>query len=208
MKLVVLSESPEDEAALRLLIDGILGIETEHVAPPFRAYGWSQLPRVLPAVLRQLHYHSDADALAVVVDSDSSSIHRRAHVPRDGANQGCRLCTLRVIVQQVESALTQVPNRTSLKLALGLAIPAIEAWLLCGRAPHAIEAALVQRPDAGTRDLRLQLKRDVYGTDRPSREMKAKRTNEEAMRLVQILDEFERLFPDGFGSLADDVRGW
>lgn len=46
MKLLVLSESPEDEAALRVLIDGILGIETEHVAPPFRAYGWSQLPRV------------------------------------------------------------------------------------------------------------------------------------------------------------------
>lgn len=94
MRLVVLSESPEDEAAVRILVDGILGIQTEHVAPPFRARGWSQLLGVLPAVLKQLHYHTDADALAVIVDSDASATHRSAHVPRDGADQGCRLCKI------------------------------------------------------------------------------------------------------------------
>jgi hypothetical protein len=118
------------------------------------------------------------------------------------------LCKLRLIAGQVQNGVTQVPNRSPLKTAFGLAIPAIEAWLLCGLNPHANEAALIQRPDAGTRDLRLQLKRDVYGTDRPLREMKARRATEEARRLVQILDEFERLFPDGFGSLARDIRSW
>lgn len=49
MKLVVLSESPEDEAGVRILVDGILGIQTDHVAPPFlRARGWSPLLGVLP----------------------------------------------------------------------------------------------------------------------------------------------------------------
>ncbi|MEK6405815.1 MAG: hypothetical protein AABN34_02500 [Acidobacteriota bacterium] len=206
MKLVVLSESPEDEAAVRILVDGILVIQTEHVAPPFRARGWSQLLSVLPTVLKQLHYHTDADALAVIVDSDASATHQLAHVPRDGADQGCRLCKLRLVADQVQNGLTNVPNRKPLKTAFGLA--ALEAWLLCGLDPRAIEATFLQRPDAGTRTVRIQLKRDVYGTDRPSSEVRMKRATEEARRLVQILDEFERCFPDGFGSFARDIRSW
>lgn len=194
MKLVVLSESPEDEAAVRILVDGILGIQTEHVAPPFRASGWSQFPGVLPAVLKKLHYHTDADALAVIIDSDASAIHQLAHVPRDGANQGCRLCQLRLAADQVQNGLTEVPGRARLKTAFGLAVPALEAWLLCGLDPRAIEATLIQRPDARTRTLRFQLKLDVYGTDRPSSEVRMMRAIEGARRLVQNLDEFERCF--------------
>ncbi len=208
MKLVVLSESPEDEAAVRILVDGVLGTQTEHVVPPFRASGWSQFLSVLPAVLRELHYHTDADALAVIVDSDASAAHRLAHVPRDGANQGCRLCRLRLVADQVQNGLTEVPDRAPLNTAFGLAVPALEAWLLCGVDPRAIEATLLQRPDAKTRTLRIQLKQDVYGTDRPSPGVKMARATEEARRLVQILDEFERCFPDGFGSFARDIRSW
>lgn len=208
MKLVVLSESPEDEAAVRILVDGVLGIQTEHVPPPFRATGWSQFPGVLPAVLKKLHYHTDADALAVIVDSDDSAPHRLAHVPRDGANQGCRLCKLRLVADQVQNGLTEVPNRAPLKTAFGLAVPALEAWLLCGLDPRAIEATFLQRPDAGTRALRIQLKRDVYGTDRPAQAVRMTRAVQEARRLVQILDDFERLFSDGFGAFARDIRGW
>ncbi len=209
MKLVVLSESPEDEAAVRILVDGILGTQTDHLDPPFlRARGWSPLLGILPTVLRNLHYHTDADALAVIVDSDDSAPHRLAHVPHDGANEGCRLCKLRLVADQVQNGLTEVPNRAPLKTAFGLAIPALEAWLLCGLDPRAIEATLLQRPDAGTRTLRIQLKRDVYGTDRPAQSVRMARAVEEARRLVQILDEFERCFPDGFGSFARDIRSW
>jgi len=209
MRLVVLSESPEDEAAVRILVDGILGIQTEHVAPPFlRTRGWSPLLGVLPAILKHLHYHSDADALVVIVDSDDSTPHLLAHVPRDGATQGCRLCGLRLVADEVQNNLTAVPNRTLLKSAFGLAVPALEAWLLCGLDPRAIEATLIQRPDASTRALRIQLKQNLYGTDRPSSEGRMRRTTEEARRLVQILDEFERCFPDGFGSFARDIRNW
>lgn len=89
MKLVVLSESPEDEAAVRILVDGILGIETDHVAPPFlRARGWSPLLGVLPTVLRQLHDRTDADAMVVIVDSDDSTPHQLVHIPSNGAAQG------------------------------------------------------------------------------------------------------------------------
>lgn len=208
MKLVVLSESPEDEAAVRILVDGVLGIQTEHVAPPYRARGWSRLVGVLPTVLKHLHYRTDADALAVIVDSDASTTHRLAHVPRDGANHGCRLCQLRLAADQVQNGLTEVLNRAPIKTAFGLAVPALEAWLLCGIDPRAIEATLLQRPDARTRALRIQLKQDVYGTDRPSSEVRMKRATEGATRLVQNLDEFERCFPDGFGSFARDIRSW
>lgn len=208
MKLVVLSESPEDEAAIRILVEGILGTQTEYVAPPIRASGWSQFPQVLPVVLRKLHYRTDADALAVIVDSDASAPHRLGHVPGDGKNPGCRLCKLRLVADRVLNGLTQVPNRAPLKTAFGLAVPALEAWLLCGLDPRAIEATLLQRPDAGKRALRIQLKRDVYGTDRPSPEVRMMRATEGARRLIQNLDDFERCFPDGFGSFARDIRSW
>lgn len=208
MKLVVLSESPADEAAVRILVDGILGAQTDHAAPPFlRTRGWSPLLGVLPAILKHLHYHSDADALVVIVDSDDSTPHLMAHFPPDGASQGCRLCKLRLVADQVQNGLTEVPDRARLKTAFGLAVPALEAWL-CGLDPRAIEATLLQRPDARTRTLRIQLKQDVYGTDRPSSEVRMKRATEEARRLVQIIDEFERLFPNGFGAFARDIRSW
>jgi hypothetical protein len=209
MKVVVLSESQEDEATVRILVDGILRTQTDYVAPPFlRTRGWSPLLGVLPTVLRKLHYHTDADALAVIVDSDDSTPHRLAHIQRDGASQGCRLCKLRLVADQVQDGLAEVPNRVRLKTAFGLAVPALEAWLLCGLDPHAIEAALIQRSDAGSRALRNQLKLDLYGTDRPAQAVRMLRAVEEAQRLVQNLDEFERLFPNGFGSFARDIRSW
>jgi len=207
MKLVVLSESPEDETAIRILVDGILGTHTDHVAPPFlRTRGWSQLLTVLPGVLKHLHYHTDADALVVVVDSDDSVPHRQNHRLPESAS--CRVCRLRSLADQVQSDLTEVPNRSPLNTAFGLAVPALEAWLRCGTDPHAVEATLIQRPDGRTRALRQQLKRDVYGMDRPSPQARMARAVEEAQRLVQMLEEFERCFPDGFGSFAREVRSW
>ena len=41
-----------------------------------------------------------------------------------------------------------------------------------------------------------------------AREMSIARATGEASRLIQILDDFERCFPDGFGSLARDIRNW
>lgn len=208
MKVVVLSESLDNEAAIRVLVDGILGgTYTEHVAPPsLRTRGWSRLLSDLPGVLKQLHYHTDADALVVVVDSDDSAPHQTVHLSAD--NPSCRLCRLRSLTDEVLRGLTVVPNRAQLRTAFGLAVPALEAWLRCGADPRAVEATLIQRPDGRTQALREQLKRDVYGVDRPSQQVRMTRAVEQAQRLVKMLDEFERCFPDGFGSFARDVRSW
>ena len=68
----------------------------------------------------------------------------------------------------------QVRPRTSLpplKIALGLAVPAIEAWLLCDVDSHVTEAAWMN----GLKDspgrmpyTKGSLKRQLYGTSHPS----------------------------------------
>ena len=78
MKVAILCESPSDEAAIRILVDGILGIRTER-AKALEARGWPSVRDILPIVIRQLYYHTDAEALIVIGDSDDSQIGR-AHV--------------------------------------------------------------------------------------------------------------------------------
>lgn len=67
MRVAVLSESPADEAAIRILVDGIIGRPTQLAAmPPIRARGVSGVFNILPAILKHLHYRTDADALIIV----------------------------------------------------------------------------------------------------------------------------------------------
>ncbi|HKS40254.1 MAG TPA: hypothetical protein VJX74_06535 [Blastocatellia bacterium] len=203
MKLAVFSESLADEAAIRIVVEAILGIQTEIVTlPSLRTRGWPSVRNVLPSVLKDLHYHKEAEAFVLVVDSDNSPVHQNSHELNNNIDKECRVCLLRTIINQT------FPNRMPLKIAVGLAIPAIEAWYRCGVDPHSTEAMLIQKLGAPARELKNQLKRDVYGTDRPSLKLETRRAIEEATRLIQNLDMIERLFPDGFGTLARDVRSW
>jgi len=79
MKIAVLGESPEDEAAIKILVDGVLGYETQLVdLPPLRTRGWTVI-NLLPAIIKKLHYQTDAEALVVVWDSDDSPVHQSSH---------------------------------------------------------------------------------------------------------------------------------
>ena len=53
-----------------------------------------------------------------------------------------------------------------------------------------------------------QLKRDVYGTDRPSLSLETESAIREAQRLKIQLHLLEEAFPNGFGTLARDIRSW
>lgn len=80
MTLAVLSESQAEEAAIRILVNGILGRETRPVAgPPLRSRGWPSVLNVLPSVLKHLYYRTDAEAFVVVVDSNTSPVHQIGH---------------------------------------------------------------------------------------------------------------------------------
>jgi hypothetical protein len=84
MKIAVVSESPADDAAVKILVDAIVGQETELVGVRVRPGGWPQVLALLPNIITALHYRAEADSLAVIVDSDDSSLHV---VNRKGAHQ-------------------------------------------------------------------------------------------------------------------------
>lgn len=209
MKVAILSESSADESALRILIEAILARQIEQISFPLRSRGWDSVPGSLPAVLKHLYYRTDAEALVVVADSDDSSIHQAAHELPDSADEDCRLCHLLTIVERTQQSIREVPGRQPLKTAIGLAVPAIEAWYLCGNDPRGAEAAWFQRdPASRGRGLRNQLKQAVYGTERPSLTLETMHAIREAQRLAQNLTLLEQHFPGGFGVLARFVRSW
>ena len=210
MKVAILSESPADEAAIRILIDGIIGRQTQSVdMPPIGTRGVSGVFKILPTVLKHLHYRTDADALVIVVDSDRTPLHGPEHEQAGGADERCRLCKMRQTVDSVLVQLRPVQGRPQIKIAVGIAVPAIEAWYRCGLDPHVTEAAwIASLPSCPFPYTTRGLKEDVYGTSRPSLELETQRATEEAQRLTQDLQLLEQCFPTGFGALARDVRSW
>ena len=209
MKVAVLSESSGDEVGLSIIVGGILEHAVENVPrPPLRSRGWPSVRGVLPSVIKQLHYHSDAQWLVVVVDSDESPVHRLEHVPADGAERGCRLCQLKRIAERALLEVTDVPGRRPLKLALGVAVPAIEAWYCCGVDGRVTEAAWVTGLDSGHLPYtKNELKKAVYGTDRPSSTLQEERARQEAERLIAqgLLRRLQLDFPNTFGALGRDL---
>jgi hypothetical protein len=209
MKVAIFSESDLDGVAVRILIDSLLGLSTQAVGFPIKARGWPALRDDLPKVILHLHYCTDAEALVIVADGDDSPLHDPAHNKTGQQVRGCRFCELHAAVQQTLPQLVQVANRATLKVAIGIAVPAIEAWFLCGNDPRATEAFWRQGgfPTRGS-DMRKGLKRALYGKEPASSSHKSQRAQTEAQRLAQDLSLLETHFPIGFGALAHAIRNW
>lgn len=209
MKLGLLSESPADEAALCILLGAVLGATVEPVQPPLRARGWPNVMQVLPAVMHHLQFQTDAFGLVVVVDSDDTRLHDANHADPDKFHPLCRLCQLEMTIRRARKRWILPPDRAGLHTAVGLAVPAVEAWYLCGSDPEVGEAAWRRdRERELVRYTRRDLKQRVYGTMRPSLPLEVRRAEEEARRLARDIHQLERAFPNGFGSLANAVRRW
>lgn len=211
MKVAIVSESSADEAAVAKLAQAVLGEATEIVSLKVRHRGWPNVCQVLPNILREIYYATDAAGAIVVVDADTSPLHVDTHNAADPANAKCRICQLRQVLVGVVPYLNQSPGRSALNLAIGLAIPAIEAWLRCGVDAAVSEASWInaRRQDSfpySTADL----KRAVYGTDRPSIDQETAAMAREVNRLVGTnqIELLEKLFPLGFGLLARQLRMW
>ena len=206
MKVALLSESPADETALRVLVAAVLRQTPGFVAPGFRARGWPNVAQVLPAVLRHLHVNTPVDALVVVVDSDDSVVHTAEHEAPGYFHPHCRMCQLRAIHRQTTKRLPPARGRDRVCRVVGVAVPAIEAWYLCGRADGVSEAAWIE---GQRRELapytRAELKQRVYGTDRPSLAHEIDCALRETERLRHDPRRLENDFP-GFSALAADLR--
>lgn len=157
--------------------------------------------------MKHLHYQTDAEALAVVVDSDDSPVHLSTH---DAAEiTSCRFCQIRSAIARGKASLRAIPGRDVVKTAIGLAVPSIEAWYRCGVDSRVTEAAWIQKLQSGKcKYSRESLKRDVYGTDRPSIGMEITFAEKAASQLVNHLSILEEFFPNGFGPFAREVRSW
>jgi len=210
MKVAILSESPADEAALRILAAVIVAKAVEFPDLPLRLRpgGWPSVHNLLPTVIKHLYYHTDTNALIVVVDSDNSPAHDAAVDREKCSGAGCRLCRLHQTVERVD-AILKPTTRPPLTVAIGLAVPAIEAWYLCGIDQHATEAAMLRRLKSERHvHLKNALKRQVYGTDRPGLVLETSKAVEAASRLAGSLDALSRHFPCGFGSLLSECKAW
>ncbi|HUJ42043.1 MAG TPA: hypothetical protein VLW52_00425 [Opitutaceae bacterium] len=209
MKVAVLSESPADEAALWVVVEAVLAGPVAAVQPGLRARGWPNVAQLLPAILRHLHFNTDADGLVVVVDSDDSVVHTAEHEAPGYYHPQCRLCQLRGIFRRTQKNFPPRHSRGRVLRAVGLAVPAIEAWYLCGQDPQVAELAWREGQGRGWAPYtRSDLKWRVYGTDRPGLGFEIQRAVECMRRHQRDLRRLEADFPHGFGSLARDLRSW
>jgi hypothetical protein len=209
MKVALLSESPADEAAVRMLAEAVLAETIAAVQPGLRARGWPNVAQLLPAILRHLHFNTDADGLVVVVDSDDSVVHTAEHEAPGYFHPQCRLCQLRGIFHRTQKRFSPAHGRDRVLRAVGIAVPAMEAWYLGGQDPQVTELAWVEGQARGsTPYTRRDLKWRVYGTDRPGLGFETQRAVECVRRQQRDLRRLEADFPHGFGALARDLRSW
>lgn len=209
MKIGFLSESPADEAAVRILVEALLAERVQPVQPSLRARGWPHVLQVLPDLLRHLQFQTDADALVVVVDSDDTTLHDGNHEDPDQYHPFCRSCQLELAVRRTVKRWKLPEGRSPMRVAIGLAVPAVEAWYLCGRDEEVGEAGwLVCAKRGRCPYTRRDLKWRTYGTYRPPLLLETQRAEEECRRLATDLRVLENAFPLGFGHLAREVRRW
>jgi len=198
--------SPADEAALKIIAAGILGEEIEEIDLPNTIIhrSSSHLDKNLPSVIRGVYYWTDAEALIVVSDSDDSPVHIEEH-EREANNQ-CRLCQL---IKAVAETIAALKGERVFRVAVGVPVPAIEAWYLCGVNPHVNEATWIRKQNGEKIQYdRKSLKVELYGNDRPAIEILREKAIESAERLAEDLEPLEEFFPQGFGCLIKELRGW
>ena len=208
MKLAILSESLADEASLRILVDAVVRKKTiPPQIPSLRIAGWSGVPGIIPTVLMHLHYQTDVDGLVVVADSDDSPPHDVSHESQPLPD--CRYCRIQEAIAETKKKLKPIQGRPRVNVAVGIAIPALEAWWLCGTNPHYAEAPAIRRvATESLLHMRKELKLKLYGTIRPTLEIEMMRMCEAARRVTDDLEELERAFPIGIGLLRQQLRLW
>ena len=202
MRVAILSESAADEAALRILVDAVLGVKTFPIEKPSVAMtSIHGVRKTLRTVIQVLHHKSDAEGLVVVVDSNHSSLEATT-----GEN---RLREFGDLIAKTRAGLGARSGRPALLIAHGVASPALEGWLLCKRDGQITEAAW----EKGLRDKRepytkLALKRRLLEADYTSSELRWQKMTEAATEVAADIAHLETQFPNGFGSMARQLREW
>ena len=139
MRIGILSESEVDEAAYKILVQSILDKPVEIIKSYRKRSGWSTAKNQVIPIIRELH-RTGADGFVFVADSDSTVPHTKAHEDQADGDPDCRLCQIKKLVESILGTLPPRSRQPHLKVAIGMATPAIEAWLLSGIDAHCTEA--------------------------------------------------------------------
>ena len=209
MKIGFYCESPVDSACLAVFVEAILGAPPEPISKDLDGHSVPAFFNVLDGIIRGVHYNSDAEGLVLVVDSDDSPIHIEAHDSPGSEDDECRFCRTRKIVANARKRLKSIPGRSPVKVAIGLAVPALEGWLMVGKNHQVKESAWVANSSGGRGPFtRQQLKEMVYKANQNSWEDITKRAVEEATRFSADIQALVRAFPMGFGLMEREIRSW
>jgi hypothetical protein len=113
------------------------------------------------------------------------------------------------LVAKAMHAMVRSPGQFAIPVAVGLAVPAIEAWCLCGKEPNVSEDAWVQgMAQRRWPYTKARLKELAYGTDHPSIPLATARAVEHMRRAAGDLELLARKFPVGLGSMIRALRAW
>ncbi len=209
MKIGILSESKVDEAAYKILVESVLGQPVDL----FRDYrdrgGWVTAKNMVQRIMRQLHF-AGADGFVFIGDSDSTPPHTRDHETQADGEPACRLCQIKNLVARTLADLPARAGQPPLKVAVGMATPVIEAWLLSGDDAHCTEARFRDDHSNGrlTRQTRLDLKIQKYGSLRAGGDIRMQCTLENANRIAGNLEGLQQRFQFGFGHLRNALAQW
>ena len=183
-------------------MDAVLGIRTTPLQDlPLQARGYHPVRDALQAIIKFVTYRTDTEGLVVVVDSNHSSLETTT-----GEN---RLREFGDLIAKTRAGLGARSGRPALLIAHGVASPALEGWLLCKRDGQITEAAW----EKGLRDKRepytkLALKRRLLEADYTSSELRWQKMTEAATEVAADIAHLETQFPNGFGSMARQLREW
>lgn len=196
----ILSESPADEACIAVIASAVLAHPIIAFEPPLRRRpnGWPSVLNLLPVLTWYLYHRTNAAGLIVVADADDTSVHPEG---KDNRLNQIRNC-LDGIVRKFDS------DRV-FPTAVGVAAPALEAWLLAPRHPDINERPwhALSVPGNG-RPLRQQYKRMLYHTHSPGLQLETRRMVTAAQQLVPQLDRVANRFPHGLKPLIADLKEW
>src|SRR5260370_17261276 len=111
---------------MAVFTEGILGEPPEPINMDLEAHSVPGFFRSLDGVYRGVHYNSDADGLIVVVDSDDAVLHSDAHDALGAAEDRCRYCQIRKIIQRAGNQFKPRQLSPNLKVPLCAPVPPIQ----------------------------------------------------------------------------------
>ena len=152
--------------------------------------------------------------MIIVADSNGDSVenmHSADHDPPGRTRDRVPVLFNPLCRREGIRDLAARPQLPTLRVAVGLAIPTIEAWLLSPRQPGMTEAnwrtARQERPPREPYS-RKQLKKLAYGKEIPTIAAETRIMTELMTDAAKNLKHLETAFPGGFAPLKSALESW